>query len=233
MPGAIFCVPDSSSLASRLVLLLGLLRHSCIDLAMWQGDSLPDRIAKNVTNLFYYTVKPVLSGHCTKRTPSIKQTRTPKKYLKWSFLMLPTCIKRTLVIKFHHPTCQTLEMRKIAIHKFFNFYIKKRDLTNLFDEFHSTVLFSISFCLYRGCFTHLISSILSCNPCLSYCEQLVHFDKEINATVYRHSLWKYSKRFHCSFEWYLTPHMTLSIETCIRRTPCIKQTLQHSPRVSA
>ena len=29
-------------------------------------------------------------------------------------------------------------------------------------------------------------------------------------------LWEYSKRFHCSFEWHLTPHMTLSIETCIR-----------------
>ena len=59
------------------------------------------------------------------------------------------------------------------------------------------------------------------------------FNKEINANVYRHSLWEYSKRFHCSFEWHLTPHMTLSIETCIRRTPCIKRTLQHSPRVSA
>ena len=46
---------------------------------------------------------------------------------------------------------------------------------------------------------------------------------------------KYSKRFHRSFEWHLTPHMTLSIETCIRRTPvliCIKRTLRHSPRVS-
>ena len=28
-------------------------------------------------------------------------------------------------------------MRKIAIHKFFDFYIKKPDLTNLFDSFHS------------------------------------------------------------------------------------------------
>ena len=44
------------------------------------------------------------------------------------------------------------------------------------------------------------------------------FDKEINANVYRHSLWEYYKRFHCSFEWHLTPHMTLYIETCIRRT---------------
>ena len=25
-------------------------------------------------------------------------------------------------------------------------------------------------------------------------------------------------------EWHLTPHMTLSIENCIRRTPCIKRT---------
>ena len=68
---------------------------------------------------------------------------------------------------------------------------------------------------------------------LWYYDQLVHFDKEINANVYRHSLWEYYKRFHCSFEWHLTPHMTLYIETCIRRTPCIKRTLQHSPRVSA
>ena len=32
--------------------------------------------------------------------------------------------KRTLVIKFHHTTCQTPEMRKIATHKFFDSYIK-------------------------------------------------------------------------------------------------------------
>ena len=39
------------------------------------------------------------------------------------------------------------------------------------------------------------------------------FNKEIHANVYCHSLWEYFKRFHCSFEWHLTPHMTLSIET--------------------
>ena len=50
-----------------------------------------------------------------------------------AILLLPTCIKRTLVIKFYHLTCQTPEMRKIATHKFFDFYIKKRVLTNLFD----------------------------------------------------------------------------------------------------
>ena len=47
-----------------------------------------------------------------------------------------------------------------------------------------------------------------------YVYGIIIFDKEINANVYRHSLWEYSKRFHCSFEWHLTPHMTLSIETC-------------------
>ena len=64
---------------------------------------------------------------------SIKWMRTPKKYLKWSFLLLTTCIEWALVIKFHHQTCKTLEMQKIATHKFFDFYIKKHDLKNLFD----------------------------------------------------------------------------------------------------
>ena len=49
-------------------------------------------------------------------------------------LLLTTCIKRTLVIiKFHHPTCQTLEMQKIATNfsiyyfssHFFNVKIEK------------------------------------------------------------------------------------------------------------
>ena len=91
---------------------------------------------------------------------------------------------------------------------------------------YSRVLFSISFLLYRACLTHLISSNLSCNLCLWYYDQLVHFNNKINAKVYRHSLWEYSKHFHCSLEWHLTPHMTVSIETTFR------QTLQHSLRVS-
>ena len=99
--------------------------------------------------------------------------------------------------------------------------------------FHSTVLLSISFFLYTACFTHPSSSNLSCNLCLWYYDQLVLFNEEINANIYRHSLWEYSKRFHCSFEWHLTPHMMLSIETCFRRTPCIERTQRHSPRVSA
>ena len=99
--------------------------------------------------------------------------------------------------------------------------IKKRHLMNLFVKFHSTVLFSISFCLCRACFTHVSSSNLSCNICLWWCVQLILFNKGINADVYRYSLWEHSKRFHCSFEWHLTPHMMLSIETCIRQTPVL------------
>ena len=62
-------------------------------------------------------------------------------------------------------------------------------------------LVSISFCLYRACFTHLISPNLSCYLCLKYYnDQLVHFNKEISANVYRHSLWeRYSKHLHCLF----------------------------------
>ena len=119
-----------------------------------------------------------------------------------------------------HQKCERL--RRIATNKFFNIYIKKCDLTNLFDQFHSTGLFSTSFCLYRACFTHLISSNLSCNPAMFMVLLLRHFDKKNNANVYLHGLWEY----------YLTPHMTLYIETCIRQTPCIKRAQQHSPRVS-
>ena len=100
------------------------------------------------------TVKPVLSEHRIKRTPSTERTeadvpkfisliyfnetsikrtpllrtRTPKKYLKWSFLLFPTCIKRTLVIKFHHPTCHTPQMRQTANPQICIFYLKKTRL---------------------------------------------------------------------------------------------------------
>ena len=54
--------------------------------------------------------------------------------------------KRTLGIKFHHPTCQTPEMRKIATHNFFDFYIfKKRDLTNLFVVSQYSIVFLFRF----------------------------------------------------------------------------------------
>ena len=119
------------------------------------------------------------SETCIKRTPTIKRTRTPKKYLKWSFLLLPTCIKRT------PPNMPDTGNAKDCHPQIFQFL--QRDLTNLFDYFHSTVLYSISFCVYRACFTHP-SSNLSCNLCLWYFDQPVHLNKEINANVYRHSL---------------------------------------------
>ncbi|CAH3177767.1 unnamed protein product [Porites lobata] len=49
--------------------------------------------------------------------------------------------------------------------------------------------------------------------CQARLHMLAGVTTDINANVYRHSLWEYSKRFHCSFEWHLTPHMTLSIKT--------------------
>ena len=63
-------------------------------------------------------------------------------------------------------------------------------LDYIVSQYSTGVLFSISFCLYRACFAHLISSNLSCNLCLWYYDQLVHFDKEIDANVYiyHHSL---------------------------------------------
>ena len=56
--------------------------------------------------------------------------------------------------------------------------------------------------------------------------------KEINANVYCCSLCMgVFQTFPPSFEWHLTPHMMLSIKTCIMQTPCIKRTFEHSPRV--
>ena len=87
--------------------------------------------------IWHPTVKPVLSGHpllsgqqpkspilfplftlnktFIRRTPLLSRPGHLKSDLKWSFLLLPTCIKRTLVIKFHHPTSQTPEMLKSCL----------------------------------------------------------------------------------------------------------------------
>ena len=52
-------------------------------------------------------------------------------------------------------------------------------------------------CTVRYCFLfRFVSSNLSCNLFLWYYDQLVLFDKEINANLYRHCFWEYSKRFH-------------------------------------
>ena len=135
-----------------------------------------------------------------------------------------------------HQKCERLP--RIATHKFSIFTLK-----NVFWQTY-LLSFTVQYCfVFRFVCIELVSLIwflqinfeLHNNLCLWYYDQFVHFDKEINANVYSHSLWEYSKHFHCSFEWNLTPHMMLStcIETCIRRTPCIKQRLQHSLSLSA
>ena len=81
------------------------------------------------------------------------------------------------------------------------------------------ITFTVQCCfLFRFVSIELVSliSVLQIWVAIYVCGTII-FNKEINANVYRHSLWEYSKRFHCSFEWHLTPHMTLSIKTCIRR----------------
>ena len=133
-------------------------------------------------------------------------------------------IKRTVVINSTTQHARHRKCEKLPPTIFSIFILKNvtwRTYLICFTVQYGFGQFSISFWLYRACFTHLISSNLSCNLCLWYFDQLVHLNKEINANVYRHSLWEYSKHFHCSFEWHLTPHMTLSIETCIWWTPCI------------
>ena len=74
-------------------------------------------------------------------------------------------IKRTVVINSTTQHARHRKCEKLPPTIFSIFILKKRDLTNLFDQFQGTTLVSISFCLYRACLTHLISSNLSCNLC--------------------------------------------------------------------
>ena len=85
----------------------------------------------------------------------------------------------TLVLKFHHPTCEKWPPKNFSI-----FTLKKVTWRTYLISFTVQYCFSISFCFYGACFTHLISSNLSCILCLWYYDQLVHFNKEItgNAT---------------------------------------------------
>ena len=72
-----------------------------------------------------------------------------------------------------------------------------------------SVFYFVLFAMYRACFTHLISSNLSCNLCLWYYDKLVHFDKEINADVYRQNLWEYRLR--------VVPHFSSGVEERAKR----------------
>ena len=87
------------------------------------------------------------------------------------------------------------------------------------------IIFTVQDCfLFRFVCIELVSLIWFLQIWVAIHVYGTMFDKEINANVYRHSLWEYYKRFHCSFERHFTPHITLYIETCIRRTPCITHT---------
>ena len=121
------------------------------------------------------TVKPVSSGH------PLFSGQSPKSQDLFPLLALnESFIKRTpllsgrghlkstwnghfycyqpALIQFHHSTCQSPAMRKIASNchlQIFRFlHWKNVTWRNYFISFYSTVLFSISFCLYRACFTH-------------------------------------------------------------------------------
>ena len=198
-------------------------------------------------------MKPVLSGHRIKRTPSIKRTvaevpkfisliyfkwnlyeadtsikrtRTPKKYLKWSFLLLLTCIKRTLVIKFHHPTCRHWKCERLprnATYKFFDFYIKKHDLISFTVQycflFRFVCIEFVSLIWFRQIWVavYVYGTIINWSTLIKKLMQtyiIISLSGSILnvSTVYLNGIWH--------------------LETSIRRTLCIKRTLQHSPRVS-
>ena len=107
------------------------------------------------------------------------------------------CIKRTLVIKFHHPTCRTPKKGKDYLElppTTFSIFTLKNGTWRTY-----LISFTVQYCfLFRFVWIAIYMYVLW------YYDQLVLFDKEINANVYRESLWQYSSHFHCSFEWHLT-----------------------------
>ena len=121
---------------------------------------------------------------------SIKRTQTPKKYLKWSFLLLPTCIKWTLEIKFHHPTVpgtgNAKDCLKLPPTNFSIYTLKNVTWRSYLISFTVQYCFLFRFvCIELVSLICKISSNLSCKNylCLWYYDQLVHFDKEVNARI--------------------------------------------------
>ena len=119
-------------------------------------------------------------------------------------------------------------MRKIATHKFFDFYIKKRDLNwrKAFNLSH-TLLNAVQYCfLFRFVCLEFVSLIrflqiwvaIYVKGTMVNWSALVKKVMQTNIVVVSGSILNVST--------HLTPHMTLSIETCIKRT------LQHSSRTS-
>ena len=167
---------------------------------------------------------------------SIKRTRTPKKYLKWTFLLLPTCIKRTLVIKCHHPTWQTPEMRRlprIATHKCFYFYIKNVTWQTYL------VSFIVQYCfLFRFVCIELVSLIwflqiwvavyvygIMINWSTLIKKLMQTYIVKVSESVLNLSTVHLNGIWHLIWRYLSKP--VLDGHTCIKRT------LQHSPKVSA
>ena len=152
---------------------------------------------------------------------------------------LLTCIiKGTLVIKFHHPTCMP-------------------DTGNVKDCFELPPTFSIFTLKNVTWRTYFISFTVQ------YCFLFRFVCKELVSLIWFLQIWVAIYVYGTMINWstlikklmqtyivivsgsilnvstvhlngiLLTPHMKLSIETCIRQTPCIKWTLLHSARVSA
>ena len=82
-----------------------------------------------------------------------------------------------------------------------------------------SVFYFVLFAMYRACFTHLISSNLSCNLCLWYYDKLVHFDK------YRQNLWEYRLR--------VVPHFSSGVEERAKRGHAWKFTSREKRRHAA
>ena len=152
--------------------------------------------------------------------------RTPKKYLKWTFLLLPTwnLITSVCLIQPNIPdTRNAKDCIELPPTNFSIFTLKTVTWRTYLISFTLQNCFLLHFvCIELVSLIWFLKIWVAIRLCLWYYDQLLHFDKKINANVYLHSLWEY----------YFTPHMTLYIKTCIRQTPCIKRTQQHSPRVS-
>ena len=103
-----------------------------------------------------------------------------------------------------------------------NFSLLTLDLTNLLISFTVLYCFLFRFVCIRPFsliwFLQIWVAIYVYGAMINYWFTLI---KKLMQNVYRHSLWEYSKRFHCSFQWHLTPHMTLTIQPVLGGHPVL------------
>ena len=131
-------------------------------------------------------MNPLLSGH-------LKSTRNGHFHCCQPVLNGRLLLNSTTQ-HARHRKCERLLPSNLSIF-ILKSWLDERHLicvTHLWIQY-STVLFSVSFCLYRACFTNLISWNLSCHLCLRYYDQLVHFTVSgsiLNAsTVHLNGIW--------------------------------------------